>query len=214
MNFDRTHIFNATYVYSTGRYTGRRALGALANNWLISGITSIQSGGDMQTGISASPNFNLSGFITAPGQPQLTVNSQVFLGTPDVSLQPVLTCDPRTGLASHQYINGACFGLPNIGQNGQYIFPYAQGPVFFNTDLTAEKGISLSGERNLRFRIAAFNFLNHGLNSFGTGYAQQTNLSLNGTSISAATYSPSSGFGFAPQKLGRRLLEVSAKFTF
>jgi hypothetical protein len=217
MNFDRSHIFNATYSYSLGKYSNSRSLGALVNNWLISGITSIQSGGNMQTGISgSSPNFNLNGFITAPSQPVLPVNAQVFLGTPDVSLQPVLKCDPRAGLASHQYINGACFGLPGIdsGQNGQYIFPYAQGPTFFNTDLTAEKGFSLGGERNLHFRIAAFNFLNHALNSFGTGYAQQTNLSLNGPSASAAIYSPSTDFGFAPQKLGRRLLEVSAKFTF
>jgi hypothetical protein len=46
----------------------------------------------------------------------------------------------------------------------------------------------------MRFRIAAFNFLNHGQNSFGTGYAQQTNLSLNSTSSDNAPYSPSSGF--------------------
>jgi hypothetical protein len=214
MNFDHSHIFNATYSYSLGRYVDSRGLGALVNNWMISGITSIQSGGNMQTGISASPNFNLNGFITAAGHPTLTVNSQVFLGTPDVSLQPVLTCNPTSGLGAHQYINGACFGLPQIGSNGQNIFPYAQGPTFFNTDLTAEKGFSLGGDRNLRFRVAAFNFLNHGLNSFGTGYASQTNLSLNGTSISSAAYSPSSGFGFAPYKLGRRLLELSAKFTF
>jgi hypothetical protein len=144
------------------------------------------------------------------------VNSQTILGTPDVSLQPVLKRDPRTGLGSHQYINGACFGLPDIGTNGQYIFPYAQGPTYFNTDLTAGKTFSLSsdGVRNLRFRIPAFNFLNHGLNSFGTGYASQTTLSLNGTSVSSAACSPSSGFGFAPYKLGRRLLEVSANFSF
>jgi hypothetical protein len=144
------------------------------------------------------------------------VNAQVFLGTPDVSLQPVLTCNPKQGLGSHQYINGACFGLPGInsGLNGQYIFPYAQGPTFFNTDLTVERGFGLGADRNLHFRIAAFNFLNHPLNSFGTGYAQQTNLSLNGASASTAVYSSSSGFGFAPYKLGRRLVEVSAKFTF
>jgi hypothetical protein len=47
------------------------------------------------------------------------------------------------------------------------------------------------------FRIAAFNFLNHALNSFGTGYAQQTSLTLNGTTTANAAYSPSSGFGFA-----------------
>jgi hypothetical protein len=214
MNFDHTHIFNATYSYSLGKYSNSRGLGALVNNWLISGITSIQSGGDMQTGISANPDFSLNGFITPTGGPPLTVNSQVFLGTPDVSLQPILTCNPKSGLGSHQYINGACFGLPQIGTNGQYIFPYAQGPTFFNSDLTLQRGFNLGEQRNLSFRIAAFNFLNHGLNSFGTGYAQQTNLSLNGTSITTAAYSPSSGFGFAPYKLGRRLLEVSAKFTF
>jgi hypothetical protein len=213
MNFDHTHIFNGTYSYSMGKYSNDRILGGFVNNWLISGITSIQSGGNMQTGISASPNFNLSGFINEPSG-TIPVNSQVILGTPDVSLQPILKCDPATGLASHQYINGACFGLPNIGTNGQYIFPYAQAPTYFNTDLTVEKGFGLGGDRNLHFRIAAFNFLNHPLNSFGTGYAQQTNLSLNGTSVSNAAYSPSSGFGFAPQKLGRRLVEVSAKFSF
>jgi hypothetical protein len=65
-----------------------------------------------------------------------------------------------------------------------------------------------------RFRLAAFNFLNHGQNSFATGYVEPTNLSLNGSNIHNAAYSPSSGFGFAPYKLGRRLLEVSAQFSF
>jgi hypothetical protein len=50
-------------------------------------------------------------------------------------------------------------------------------------------------------------------NSFGMRYAEPTNLSLNGSSINNAAYSPSSGFGFAPCKLGRRLVEVSAQFT-
>jgi hypothetical protein len=213
MNFDHTHIFNATYSYAVGKYVKSGVLGGIVNNWLISGITSIQSGGNMQTGISASPNFNLSGFITEPSG-TIPVNSQVLLGTPDVSLQPTLKCDPATGLSSHQYINGGCFGLAPIGTNGQYIFPYAQAPTYFNSDLTAEKGFGLGGDRNLHFRIAAFNFLNHPLNSFGTGYAQQSNLVLNGTSVANAAYNPASGFGFAPQKLGRRLLEVSAKFNF
>jgi hypothetical protein len=171
----------------------------------------------MQTGISANPDFTLNGFIGPPGD-QLTVNNQVFLGTPDVSLQPVLKCNPAGGLGSHQYINGACFGLPNIGHNGQNIFPYARGPAYFNTDLTAEKSFGLGGERNLHFRVAAFNFLNHPLNSFGTGYASQSNLTLSdlspGATPASAKYSPSSGFGFAPYKLGRRLVELSARFTF
>jgi hypothetical protein len=108
--------------------------------------------------------------------------------------------------------------MPALGTNGPYIMPYAHGPEFFNSDLIAEKGFGLGGDRELRFRLAAFNFLNHPLNSFGTGYAQQLNLNLSdavaGGNYANAGYTPSSGFGFAPQKLGRRLLEVSAKFNF
>ena len=72
--------------------------------------------------------------------------------------------------------------------------------------------------RDLHLRIAAFNFLNHPLNSFGTGYASQTTLNLSDTSTTGTTgtakYNPASGFGFAPQKLGRRLLEISARYSF
>jgi hypothetical protein len=115
-------------------------------------------------------------------------------------------------------VNGACFGLPNFGTNGQYILPYMHGPKFVDSDLTLERGFGLGENRSLNLRIAGFNFLNHPLNSFGTGYASQTTLVLSDTtptgSLSSAAYNPASGFGYAPQKLGRRLMEVSAKFTF
>jgi hypothetical protein len=72
--------------------------------------------------------------------------------------------------------------------------------------------------RSRRFRIAGFNFLNHPLNSFGTGYASQTTLNLSDTSpgatLSSAVYDPASGFGLARLKLGRRLMGISAKFIF
>lgn len=217
MNFDRSHIFNAHYSYQTGKFTSSRMLGAAINQWLISGITSVQSGGNMQTGVSFSPNFYLQGTVNQ-GANAINVSNQVILGTPDVSLQPVLTCNPAHGLASHQYINGACFGLPNFSTNGQFILPYMHGPTYWNSDLTLEKGFALGEGRDLRFRIAGFDFLNHALNSFGTGYASQTTLVLSDTSptgtLGSAKYNPASGFGFAPQKLGRRLLEVSAKFNF
>ena len=217
MNFDRSQVFNASYSYALGRFTQARLAGGFVNGWLISGITNLQSGPNMQTGVSGSPNFNLGGSVGPAGN-TLPVNNQVILGTPDVSLQPVLTCNPRSGLGKNQFINGACFTVPAIGTNGQYILPYVHGPAYFNSDLTAEKGFGLGHERELRLRLAAFNFLNHPLNSFGTGYAQQLNLNLSdvapGGTFGGATYQPSSGFGFAPQKIGRRLLEVSAKFNF
>ena len=217
MNFDRTQVLNLSYSYQTGKFTSQRLLGGLINRWLVSGITNIQSGPDMQTGVSASPGYYVQGNI-GQGATAYAVSNTTILGTPDVNLQPVLTCDPRSHLGSHQYLNPSCFSLPATGTNGQYIELYAHGPAFFNTDLTVDKGFALGGDRNLHFRIAGFNFLNHPLNSFGTGYASQTTLLLSNTSPNAtppsATYSPTSEFGSAPLKLGRRLMEVSAKYTF
>lgn len=217
MNFDRSQVLNLSYSYQTGKVADARLLGGLLNHWLISGITNFQSGANMQTGVSASPGYYVQGNI-GQGATAYPVESQSILGTPDVNLQPVLTCNPKSHLAAHQYLNPACFALPAIGTNGQYIEPYAHGPAFFNSDLALEKGFRVGEGRALRFRIAGFNFVNHPLHSFGTGYASQTTLQLSDTSANGtpagATYNPFSDFGSAPQKLGRRLMEVSAKFTF
>jgi hypothetical protein len=213
LNFDRTQVLNLSYSYQMGKVTQDRLLGHFVNSWLISGITNLQSGPDMQTGVSYSPGYYLQGNI-GNGGASYGVSSQSILGTPDVNLQPVLTCNPKSNLAPHQYLNPSCFALPAVGTNGPYIEPYAHGPAFFNSDLSLEKGFTLGGDRRLRFRYAGFNFLNHPLNSFGTGYASQTTLQLSGPTPTTATYNPSSGFGSAPQKLGRRLSELSLKFDF
>ena len=213
LNYDRTQVLNLSYSYQTGKFTDQRMLGGFVNNWLISGITNIQSGPDMQTGVSYSPGFYLQGNISNNGNPY-GVSSQSILGTPDVNLQPVLTCNPRSNLGSHQYLNPSCYALPAVGTNGPYIEPYAHGPAFFNSDLSVDKSFSIGGERRVRFRYAAFNFLNHPLNSFGTGYASQTTLQLSGATPATATYNPTEGFGSAPLKLGRRLSEISLRLDF
>lgn len=217
MNFDRSQILNLSYSYQTGKFTDRHLLGGFVNEWLISGITNISSGPNMQTGVSASPGYYVQGNIGSGGT-AYGVSNTTILGTPDVNLQPVLKCNPGSSLGAHQYLNATCFALPATGTNGQYIEPYVHGPAFFSSDLTLEKGFALGGERRLRVRYAAFNFLNHPLNSFGTGYASQTTLQLSDTSPAGspttATSNPASGFGFAPQKLGRRLSEVSLKYDF
>jgi len=217
LNFDRTQVLNLSYSYQSGKLTKEHLLGGFINGWLISGITNIQSGPNMQTGVSASPGYYLQGNI-GQGATAYSVTSQSILGTPDVNLQPVLTCNPTSHLASHQFLNPNCFAVPGLGTNGQYIEPYAHGPAFFNSDLSLEKNFGLGEGRRLRLRYSAFNFVNHALNSFGTGYASQTTLQLSDTSATGspatASYNPSEGFGSAPLKLGRRLSEVSLKFEF
>jgi hypothetical protein len=215
MNYDRTQVLNLSYSYQTGRFTHERLLGSFINNWLISGITNVQSGPNMQTGVSPSPGYYVQGSI-GTGATFYGVSNTTILGTPDVNLQPTLTCNPAHGLQAHQHLNASCFSLPATGTNGQYIEPYAHGPAFFNSDLSLEKGFGLGGERRLRFRYSAFNFLNHPLYSFGTNYASETTLALSTTTNSptAAAPTPGNDFGITEQKLGRRLSEISLKFDF
>ena len=251
--FDRTNIIAASYSYDEGErfhfgngFFAHFASG-LSNRWLISGITNFQSGPNLQAVYT--PNLQLQGFATSSyngalcsatnasaGNPQAcTIDNVHLLGTPDVMLQPTLrpgngcsSGNPSSNLARHQYINGNCFGLPNEGVNGQTNLGYIRGPAFFNSDLTAQKTVPF-GERNLQFRIAAFNFLNHPLVSFSSRFPKEANLqfydpnfagfsgvqlangSVAGADCSAAG---SQCFGYAGYKTGRRVLEVSARFNF
>jgi hypothetical protein len=215
LNFDRSQIVNFAYSYQTGKTFQNRLMGAVGNNWLFSGITNLSSGGDLQTGVSFSPSFYVQGTIADPNGQYSVLNSTI-LGTPDVNLQPTVKCNLKSNLGPNQFINGNCLGLPAQGTNGRDILPYIHGPAFFNTDLTAERSFNLGhdGKQRLRLRYAAFNFLNHPLNSFGTGDSGETTLLVNGTSLANAAVAPNTTFGFAPLKLGRRISEVSLKYQF
>ncbi len=216
-NFDRSQTVNLSYAYQFGRLVNNRLAGSFANNWLISGITTYSIGPNLQTGVSYSPSFYLQGTL-GNGATAQSVNNLAILGTPDVNLQPTVKCDLKSNLAKNQYINASCLGVPAVGTNGRAILPYVHGPSYYNTDLTLEKGFSVGGERKLRVRYAAFNFLNHPLHSFGTGYASQTTLNLSdlstGATNASATNPAGSGFGFAPLTIGRRLSEVSLRYDF
>lgn len=218
LSFDRTHIFNASYSYDEGApFRGARALRAVLNNWAISGITGVQSGPDLQATYYA--NFNLTGKLGPSGGKQLNVDNRTFLGTPDVQLQPILTCNPGVHTAANQFVNPNCFTLPQIGQNGPFNAPYIHGPAFFNSDLTLVRNLALPDNRNLQFRFAAFNFLNHPLTSFSTSFPQQiqlnlSNLAADGYTSNPASATPAAGFGTSTIKEGRRVVEVAAKFTF
>ena len=107
LNFDRSQVLNLSYSYQTGRFTDQRLLGAFINGWLISGITNLQSGPNMQTGVSASPGYYVQGNI-GQGATAYPVESQSILGTPDVNLQPTLN------VQSGQGTGGASVSQPEL----------------------------------------------------------------------------------------------------
>lgn len=220
--FDRSHVVNATYSYNVGNWVhGSRLLRGLSNSWELSGIANVQSGPNAQRVLN--PNFNLGALNTSigppPGQTQTTantfsVNNLTFLGTPDVVLEPRLTCNPGVGVnhGQHQYINSACFALPDFGVNGPASEPYIHGPGYFNTDMRLGKDFKAGDKKDFQFQLSAFNVINRANYSFSSKFPLEQTLVFQGTTLQNAA--PGSGFGFANYRFGRRVAEITMKYNF
>jgi len=217
---NRTQIFNAAYVYAFPTvHNGNRFVKGAANGWQISGITQYQTGVDLQAAVTS--NFGYSAFIptgtTFMGQTlaaPVQASAQNVLGSPDLTLMPRLTCDPRKGLGPNQFINGACFSpFATPGQQGNYIFPTLTGPGFWNSDLSLDKGFTFgpSENRKLEFRFSAYNFLNHPNLTFISG-----DPALNLTFNNAGVRQNNGGvvFGTATNTIGHRIIQGMIRLSF
>jgi hypothetical protein len=233
LGFNRNNAVNATYSWQVGNiYKRNRYLGYVLNQWEISGITSLQSGPDIAV-LTGGGNFGLSTGLqyTPPGATAATsisTGNAAFLGTPDITLQPVVKCDPRVNLHysplyGRQYFNGACFGLPQYGSNGDFELPDVHGPAYFNTNLTVRRTIPLRDKQSLQFSIAGFNFLNHPLPAFTGGANIGLSLGYGLPSGVVATTPQQAfaeavqntpNFGYTPYKSGFRIVELGARYTF
>jgi hypothetical protein len=213
---DRTHIFNAAYVFEVpNMHGGNKVVRGVANGWQVSGITQFQSGPNLQI-VGPSASFNLSGTIPAGSvlpngvvtTKDVGLGAVQINGTPDISAQPILTCDPRSNLGPNQYINGNCFAVPTPGHNGSFILPYIKGPAFINSDLSLFKNFNFSEQKKLQFRVSGYNFLNHPITTFVNG---DNNLNL---SFDSSGKLSNSRFGYADWKAGHRIIQLAVKFYF
>lgn len=236
--FNRKQAVNITFSYQEGtKFHGNRILGGFLNQWEASGITSIQSGPDVA---AFSSNFGLYGgyeYVPAGSNVLISTNFNGIaqLGTPSVTVQPVVTCNPKENLpkgvnssGARTFINGSCFSLPPIGQNGTFNLPDIHGPMYFNSDLTLFKNFKIKEGQGLQFRAAAFNYLNHPnwqlyggpAAGLGLGFGLPPGLSTLGhypTSAAAAVASlvqTSNNFGSTPYKSSLRIIELGFKYSF
>jgi hypothetical protein len=214
---DRRQLFNIAYSLDLGSpLHANKFLNGAVNGWQLSGITQVQSGANLtySGSYNASTNFNLNvGNLTLPGT-TIGINNQSILGTNAIQLNPLVLCNPKSGLGPHQYINPNCFAPPTVvGQNGPNVLPAVYGPSFFDSDLALFKNFKIRESMNLQFRFNAYNFLNHPLWSF----PDNSNLTLKydqDASGKITLDSTSSKFGTATTKQGARILELAVKFSF
>ena len=227
LGIDRPHVFNSSYSYSFGKvYNGNnKIIGQAANGWTISGITTIQSGANLQA--NSSQNLGLSiEKQTSAGANIEALTSRTYFGTDANMILPITTCNPKSGRGTHQLAKLGCFSAPTVGTQGQRVLhPYLSGPYYTDTDLTIYKAFNIHKQQNVEFRASAFDFMNHSLwglsgNSLVTlkyatkdgGNSFYTSDSLLGVSQSKwgvmDQKTPYSGAGYA------RIIELSLKYNF
>ncbi len=138
-NFDRRHVFVASYVWEIPFASGmsgwqRKAL----HGWQVSGITNFQSGNPFSVGIS--PDRAGTG---AGGQ------RAALLG-------PVTQAKEKLA-----WFSTSSFGLPALGTFGNSGRNILVGPGIHNWDLTFSKRTELAENVALQFRAEFFNIFNH-----------------------------------------------------
>jgi len=216
---DRPNVFSSAYVIHGPRIQGANSIvRGVVNGWQLSGITQIESGANLTSGANGwnfgySPQSNPNAVNGVN-----TVGGTWLLGTPDITLMPLLTCNPSKGNKSGYFINFSCFSVPKgNGINGTTKMPYIPGPMYWKSDLTAVKNFKLGEQKDVQIRVAAFDFLNHALLSFAPSdiHLDMNNLAWkNDGSALGTEINNDPDFGHALWHFGHRIMEFEAKYSF
>jgi Carboxypeptidase regulatory-like domain len=223
-SIDRPLVFNASYYYQTGRvYAFNPVVNQILGGWTISGISTWQAGGYIPAALgNGVPNFALglqyTGVPTTSAGVTTGLGSKTYFGTDaSVPIMPVLTCNPNSGLKHYQRVNGNCFALPAIGQQGGQNFPYMSAGAYFNNDLAVYRTFHVHDNQQVQFRASAFNWLNHPL----PGYSSLNPLTLAyNVDYNSKAVTPNynaSTFGVMDSKTGApysRIIELNVKYSF
>jgi hypothetical protein len=150
--FDATHRFVVSYVWELPVPHYQGAKGTLLNGWLISGITSFQTGFPIRIQSSNDSELENSFDFELPGKPDLVA--------------PFQTQDPRKN--GGYYFNPNSFALPEqtatstpIQLLGNAPRTICCGPGINNFDFTVQKLTPVGERKQIEFRASFFNLFNH-----------------------------------------------------
>jgi hypothetical protein len=204
--FDRPHNFVLNFIYQTPR-VANGALGAVANDWQISGIYRWTSGRPYTINYSI-PGIGAANLVGNDGNP----NARVVL-------KP--GCDPGKGWSSDPYrqINTSCFAPPQPGSDGaESARHFLWNPPINNLDLSISKSIPVGNTVRMEVRLDMFNALNH------TQFISVNN-TVNFASLTDPTITNlphdangnlvrNNGFGSINQVAPGRTLQLMTRLTF
>lgn len=152
--FDLRHRFTISYAWLIPAPTRLPGwLHALASNWQLNGITTLQTGGPVNITLP----FDNSGTGEFKDRPNL-------VGNPHVAFNPL-----------GPYLNPAAFGQPLPGTYGNLGRNVFSGPALNDFDMSFVKTQQISRDWRLRLRAEFFNIWNHPnfanpSTTFGSGF--------------------------------------------
>ncbi len=203
LSHDRPHNFVVNFVYQT-KTAARGLLGALANDWQLSGVYRWTSGRPYAIGY----------FIPGIGNANLT-------GSPDLAARVALVGDPGRGRSSDPYrqLDTSAFAPPQPGSDGtESARFFLHGPPIDNLDLSVSRSFRFGKAIRLEVRLDAFNALNH---TQFTGVNSTANFaSLTDWTITNLPYDASgnlvrpNGFGTVSGAAPPRTLQLVTRLTF
>jgi hypothetical protein len=152
---DIPHYFGASLVWDIPLGEGRArnpggVLGALAKNWTIASVMTLQSG--MPVAVTQANSLGYAGFTTQ---------------RPNLVADPTLPADQRT---PDHWFNTAAFATANQFTIGSASRNPVRGPSYRDVDLAVMRRVGVGGERAFELRFEVFNLLNTA--NFGAPAAQ------------------------------------------
>ena len=143
---DMPHVFVSSVVWQLPSGAGRArelhgVLGAMANDWTLAGLVTLQSG--MPVAVTQTTNFN-SAFGFGVQRPNLVGD-------------PTRPADQR---APSQWFNTAAFTTAPVFTIGSASRNPVRGPSYRDVDLALMRRIAVGGRRTIELRAEIFNLLN------------------------------------------------------
>lgn len=230
LNIDRPWVFNGVYTYDSGTvHTGSQIINQVLGGWNINGVSTWQAGGYFPTALGNNvPNFGMG--LQYTGLPSNAKDNGITnsLGAPtyfgtDASMVilPVLTCNPNSGRAGNQLLNGKCFTAPAVGTQGGQKWPYMRAMSYFDNDLAIARSFKIRENHQVQVRASAFNWMNHPLPQFSgsSPYTLNYNVDYASKTITPNYNQGSTGtnaFGVTDTKSKNysRVIELGVKYSF
>ena len=165
---DRRRILNFNYTYQLpqpGKLLHNSFLGVITDHWVLSGISTMQTGSPFTPGVGESPSVDITGSSSLGARIQVIGPGQA--SGPGANY-------PVNSVGQPTYFNTSAFTVPAVGTLGNAGVNILRGPGFMNFDASIARRIPLGHNEKRVFvlRFEGYNIFNHaefsGLNTGAT----------------------------------------------